>query len=204
MPAKNSSGATLSVIILTGLVFFLILFFCFVFKDVIKKDLIRPKKNAVTISKQTLKNYGLPVQLIIPSLNIKATIEQVGLTASGAMGVPKGRNNVAWYRSGPRPGEVGSAVIDGHYGTWKNGQATVFENLNKLKNGDKIYIKDDQGATISFVVTKTHTYNSNASASDVFSSNDGLAHLNLITCEGVWNGTTQSYSGRLVVFTNRQ
>jgi len=35
-------------------------------------------------------------------------------------------------------------------------------------------------------------------------TNDGLAHLNLITCIGVWEQITQGYSQRLVVFTDRE
>ena len=34
-------------------------------------------------------------------------------------------------------------------------------------------------------------------------TNDGLAHLNLITCI-VWEQITQGYSQRLVVFTDRE
>ena len=46
-------------------------------------------------------------------------VEDVGLTPGGAMDVPKGPSDVAWFDLGPRPGEVGSAVIAGHEG-WKD------------------------------------------------------------------------------------
>jgi len=35
-------------------------------------------------------------------------------------------------------------------------------------------------------------------------SSDAKAHLNLITCEGVWDKVSKSYSKRLVVFTDRE
>src|SRR3989338_7815462 len=54
---------------------------------------------------------SLPVRLKVPKINIDATIEYVGLTPQGAMGVPRGPVNVAWYQLGPRPGEEGSAVL---------------------------------------------------------------------------------------------
>jgi len=49
------------------------------------------------------------------------------------MDVPKGLNNIGWFNLGPRPGENGNAVIDGHYGVWKNGKGAVFNNLHKLR-----------------------------------------------------------------------
>ncbi len=144
-----------------------------------------------------------PVRLEIPEINIDAPIESVGQTSSGAMAVPVGPVDVAWYELGPRPGENGSAVIAGHEG-WKYGIPAVFDNLNKLKPGDEIYVVDNVGSTTSFVVSGTQMFGENSSASEVFVSNDGLAHLNLITCEGIWNASKQSYSGRLVVFTNEE
>lgn len=145
---------------------------------------------------------SLPARLKIPNLKIDATVEYVGLTKSGAMGVPKGPNNVAWLELSPRPGEMGSSVIDGHSG-WKNGIPAVFDNLYKLKKGDRIYVEDETGMMITFVVREFKSYDPKADAKDVFASRDGQAHLNLITCEGVWNEVTKSRSKRLVVFTDR-
>jgi LPXTG-site transpeptidase (sortase) family protein len=147
-------------------------------------------------------DVGLPTQLKIPEIGVDAAVESVGLTSQGAMAVPKGSNDVAWFNLGPRPGEVGSAVIDGHYGWWKDGTPTVFNDLNKLNAGDKIYVTDNIGATRTFIVRRLQTYSQNESDYDVFSSSDGEAHLNLITCGGVWNAVTQSYPDRLVVFTD--
>jgi hypothetical protein len=54
------------------------------------------------------------------------------------------------------------------------------------------------------VVRGMQTYDQNGNAGGVFSSSDGLAHLNLITCEGTWNAAEKSYSNRLVVFTDKE
>jgi len=35
-------------------------------------------------------------------------------------------------------------------------------------------------------------------------SNDGKAHLNLITCAGVWDEVEKSHSSRLVVFADME
>lgn len=145
---------------------------------------------------------GRPIRLKIPSLNVDASIEYVGLTPEGAMDVPEGPANVAWFNLGPRPGETGSAVVAGHEG-WKNGIPAVFDNLNKLRKGDKIYVEDEKGTTTIFVVREYRTYGENYNASDVFYSDGGTSRLNLVTCEGVWNKSRKSYSNRYVVFTDR-
>jgi len=72
--------------------------------------------------------------------------------------------------------------------------------LYKLKKGDRLYIEDGKGKSLAFVVQESRTYDPGY-ADDVFSRNDG-AHLNLITCDGVWDGTKKSYSKRLVVFAD--
>jgi len=54
----------------------------------------------------------------------------------------------------------------------------------------------------NFAVTAIRMYNPDDDATQVFVSTDGKAHLNLITCQGSWNNTEQTYSERLVVFTD--
>lgn len=143
---------------------------------------------------------GLPVRLEIPIIGVDSFIEDAYITPQGAMEVPAGKVDVAWFALGPHPGQVGSAVIGGHFGI-ENGVPFVFYNLDKLKVGDDIYIVDDEGNTITFVVNSTALFAANADATTVFTSSDGLAHLNLITCEGVWNEIAGEYPDRTVVFT---
>ena len=95
---------------------------------------------------------GLPTRLKIPKINVESAMEYVGLAPDGAMDIPKSKDDVAWFELGPRPGETGSAVIAGHYGRWENGGGSVFDNLHKLRPGDKLYVEDDKGAIITFVV----------------------------------------------------
>ena len=120
------------------------------------------------------------------------------------MDAPKGPDDVSWYNLGVRPGEIGSAVIAGHYGVWKNGDVSVFENLTKLKKGDKVSVINEDGSEVVFVVRETKTFLSTDNTQTVFSSTDGKAHLNLITCQGLWNKNDKSYSNRYVVFTDKE
>lgn len=153
--------------------------------------------------KQTNENVGLPLRLVIPKIGIDAAIEYVGLTRSGAMGIPKKLDNVAWFELGVRPGEIGTAVIDGHYG-WKSGKSAVFDDLYTIQKGDIIYVKNDKGEDISFVVHKVQRYDPQANTGEIFTSSDGKSHLNLITCGGVWDKTIKGYSSRLVVFSDKE
>ena len=148
-------------------------------------------------------SVGLPVRLKIPNINVDAPITYSGIDPDGEMEAPVGPTNVGWFQFGIRPGEVGSAVIAGHYGHWKAGGGSVFDFLNTLVKGDKIYVVDDKGATVTFVVQKLQRFGKNDDGSTVFGSSDGKAHLNLITCEGVWDPTQKTYSNRLVVFADK-
>lgn len=147
---------------------------------------------------------GLPIRLKIPKISVDAPIDSVGITSDGAVGVPKGPTDVAWFNLGPRPGINGSAVVAGHYGQWKNGGGSVFDDLNKLSAGDKIYIEDEKGVIIAFIVREVRTYGQNEYAPGVFNSSDGKSHLNLITCEGAWIEAQKTYSNRLVVFADKK
>lgn len=206
---KILSRQILFVVILLGFTLFLGLFLKLAFQkfnlSITKRaqnDLGLFVENVTATSEQEQVNFGLPVRLTIPQINVDVTIENVGVTPTGAMDVPKNPDNVAWFELGQRPGENGSAVIAGHYG-WKNGRVVAFDNLYKLHKGDKLYIKDDKGNMISFVVRESRMYGQNEDASSIFSSNDGEAHLNLITCNGIWNKVQKSYSQRLVIFADR-
>ena len=144
---------------------------------------------------------GLPVRLKIPSINVDSAIEDALITSDGRMDVPAGSVDVAWFALGPSPGQTGSAVIGGHFGI-QNGVPFVFYDLDKLKAGDKVNIVDDRNDTLTFIVRHVALFDRNASATTVFTSTDGLSHLNLITCEGVWNQVNGTYPQRRVVFTD--
>jgi LPXTG-site transpeptidase (sortase) family protein len=157
----------------------------------------------ITVLHEQGANYGLPMRLEIPKLGVDAAIDYVGITSQGELGVPTGPANAGWYDLGPRPGEKGNAVIDGHFG-YKNHIPAVFDNLHTLQKGDKLYVKDIKGITATFVVRELRTYGPADYAPAVFRSSDGKAHLNLITCEGTWNQTQKSFSNRLVVFADKK
>jgi len=156
---------------------------------------------AKTAKTQIVKKAPPPQRLTIEGIGVDTPVKQVELTATGDMAIDDSIDSVAWYRLGPEPGEQGSAVIAGHYG-WKNGQAAVFNNLHTLKVGDQVVVSDEDGAKTTFAVRELREFNPDADAAEVFRSSDGRAHLNLVTCIGTWNRSAQSYTKRLVVFTD--
>lgn len=210
MRLKILSIGALFIGIFTGFAFFLAILFYFIPQSLTKSGSALFIENVAVLPEQEpalsgppTDQIGLPTHIRIPRIDVDAFVEYVGVTPDGAMDVPKERANVAWFNLGSRPGENGSAVFAGHYG-WKNGKESVFDNLYKLRKGDKLYIEDEKGVIVSFVVRESRRYDPNEDASGVFNSSDGKAHLNLITCEGDWNKDQKSYSNRLVVFTTKE
>ena len=169
------------------------------------QDIWKPSATSATVSYalDPAATRVLPVRLTIPKIRVDAVIEHLGLTAAGAMDAPRGRSDVGWFALGTLPGEEGSAVIDGHFG-WKNGLPAVFDGLHTLRPGDKIYVVNAGGVATTFVVRSVGMYVEDGYPASVFSSTDGGAHLNLITCEGVWNKERKSYSNRLIVFADKE
>ena len=146
---------------------------------------------------------GFPVRIKISTINVDTVVESVGLTNEGLMDVPKDTANTAWFNLGPRPGEKGSSVINGHVDRI-DGTPGVFSNLDRLKKGDKLYTEDNEGRKTTFIVRESRIYRESEDASDVFNSDDEVAHLNLITCSGPWSKASKTFLNRLVVFTDMQ
>lgn len=145
---------------------------------------------------------NLPIRLRIPAIDLDTEIEYVGLTSDGKMDTPKDIAQVGWFEEGTVPGNEGSAVIAGHYG-WKDGKASAFDELHTLREGDTIYVEDETGNTVPFIVSHTRSYSPEDDATEVFTSTDDKAHLNLVTCAGEWNGDAASYAERLIIFSTR-
>jgi len=163
----------------------------------VPKEAIAPAAEPVAL----VVPIASPVQLKIAKINVDTTMAAVGINAKGDMDIDEDPNKAAWYKLGAKPGEVGNAVIAGHYG-WKNRSPSVFNDLHTLVKGDTISTVAEDGKVMTFVVSRLATYAPEQDATDVFISNDGKAHLNLVTCQGSWNNSIQTYSERLVVFSD--
>lgn len=127
-------------------------------------------------------------------------MEAVGLTSKGFMDVPKNENNVGWYKYGAKPGEQGNAVFAGHLDTYTTTNG-VFGNIDKLKNGDDIFVLDNQDNPVQYKVSDVEIYNAHeAPLKEIFGPSD-KARLNLITCAGNWDKRAHQYTKRRVVYS---
>ncbi len=147
---------------------------------------------------------GDPKTLAIPKINLAdVPIEFVGKDSLGRMDIPKNVMDTAWYKLGFKPGEKGSAVIDGHLDT-VTGAPAVFYNLNQLQKGDEISVTDNNGKKYKFAVEKIATYDfDKLPLQEIFASQD-KSRLNLITCNGSWDNASRNYSKRMVVYAVAQ
>jgi len=186
------------VLIIAAAVFLLLV----VFKIKPQNKSTQPTIRTAVTQKKSIK-VDLPIRLVIPIIKVDTTINYVGLTTDGAMDIDKDPDRVAWYEFGPRPGDEGNAVIAGHYG-WIGDKGAVFNELHTLKKGDLISVIDKKGVTINFIVSKSQKYDPEADATSVFKSIDGKSHLNLITCNGVWESSKNTYTERLVIFSDKE
>jgi sortase (surface protein transpeptidase) len=142
------------------------------------------------------------VHLAAPSIGVDAYVEQVGLTSENAMDVPREWGNVAWYRRGYRPGELGNSVVAGHLDTSSGGPA-VFWSLHELTPGDEIHVTYENGDLYTFIVQGSEYYLHDAQGPiiDRIFGESLTPDLNLVTCDGAWDRGQATYSHRLVVFT---
>lgn len=137
-----------------------------------------------------------PVRLVIPAINLDAKIEARGLDSKRSLDTPKDFHDVAWYKLGPRPGDPGNAVMNGHVNWW-TGDA-VFTHLSRLRAGDEVRVLRADGGVVVFKVTGKSTVDAHARVASLFAPSP-QATLTLITCTGIWNALTQSDTQRLLV-----
>jgi sortase (surface protein transpeptidase) len=150
--------------------------------------------------KQPATKPGMPSRFTIPVLGVGTNIEHVGVDKDNNMDIPKDPANVAWFKPGTIPGNVGNAAIDGHL-DWYGVKEAVFYHIGTLKPGDRVYVRDDRGRDHAFVVTKQAVCTwQNCPLKEIFGPTTGV-HLNLITCNGTFNSAQRQYDKRLVVFT---
>ena len=139
---------------------------------------------------------AVPVRLVITSIGVDARIESLGLDLNRNLATPNDFNDVAWYNLGPKPGDAGNALINGHVDWW-TGDA-VFTHLHSVQVGDEVRVVRADGEVVKFKVTGKQTVDANARVASLFAPSS-VATLTLITCSGAWNPLTQSDTQRLLV-----
>ncbi|HVZ75754.1 MAG TPA: class F sortase [Candidatus Paceibacterota bacterium] len=140
----------------------------------------------------------VPVHLAIPSIGVSAKVESVGQKSDGSMATPSTWQDVAWYNLGPKPGEAGNAVIDGHVNNALT-TAGVFEHLGQIAVGDSVVVSDASGRSLTYTVSSIEDYDTNAAPLNEIFSTAGPSQIVLITCAGDWDPHAHAFDKRLVV-----
>lgn len=138
-----------------------------------------------------------PVRLEIPAIEVSAAITPVGLTAEEHMAVPAFGQS-GWFRPGPKPGELGHAVIAGHVDSATG--PDVFYRLHTLETGDEVRVLTSAGLVRAFRVDfVTRQPKEDMPASTMWQPSD-RSQLALVTCAGTFDRKQRSYSDNLVVY----
>ncbi|TXG77345.1 class F sortase [Patescibacteria group bacterium] len=146
----------------------------------------------------------MPRFISIESQGIKARVLRIGLTGDGAVGAPNNVHDGGWYEGSAKPGEGGVSLIVGHVsGISAPG---VFRNIDQLNPGEVISVERGDGTVIRYRVDATESFPANnvdMAKALSYSKVEGGEALNLITCHGSFDGASQQYTERLVVYTTR-
>lgn len=148
-----------------------------------------------------------PVQVVIPALRVTDEVVPVGLCETkapprcekgiGEMELPE-VTETGWYRLGPRPGELGRAILAGHV-DWR-GTPGAFKQLGALRSGDLIRTTDAAGIEREWRVYDVHQIPKRDYAARAVPLLFGEAQgpeLALVTCSGDVSGG--EYSDNTIV-----
>lgn len=139
-----------------------------------------------------------PRKITINSVGISGLIQKVGTTNSDEMAVPSNIFYAGWYVDGKKPSEEGLSIINGHVSG--NYSDAIFKNLKYVKINDIIEVEFGDMSVKKFVVVETYTLPEAKSSEYLFSKKqDIVSQMNLITCTGRFNESTQKFDDRIIV-----
>jgi hypothetical protein len=140
----------------------------------------------------------VPVRVDIARIGVASSLDRLGRAPDRTVEVPSRWEVAGWYALGPRPGELGSAVILGHVDS-KRGPA-VFFRLRELRAGDEIDITRADGSSVRFVVQRTEQYDKQRFPTDEVYHPTLTSRLRLVTCGGEFDYSIGRYRSNIIVF----
>ena len=138
-----------------------------------------------------------PTSLSISSIGIRTSLIPLGLDKDGSLSVPKSGAVAGYFTGGPKPGEVGPAVIVAHV-DWK-GSKGVFYDLRKVRVGQSIFVTNSDFKTTKFMITKVFSVRKKAFPTDSVYGDLNYPGLRLVTC-GTFDFKTKKYIDNLIVY----
>ena len=136
--------------------------------------------------------------LSIPVIGVHTRLIRLGLTAQGTLQVPSSTSVAGWYTGGPRPGQVGSAIIAGHIDSYLG--PSVFFRLRLLRPGDRVYVRRAGGTLAVFRVYAERSYPKDRFPTQKVYGPAPDPELRLITCGGTFDPAIGSYLNNVVVY----
>jgi sortase (surface protein transpeptidase) len=127
-------------------------------------------------------------------------LSTLGVNADGSVQVPDNIVQPGWFRLGPTPGQLGSAVILGHVDNY-TGPGVFFE-LRTLAAGDRVDVTLTDGAIVQFAVNSVAMYSKPNFPADRVYASHGSSALQLVTCGGTFDHQTGSYLSNVVVYSS--
>ncbi|MDL5206056.1 class F sortase [Streptomyces sp. ALI-76-A] len=142
---------------------------------------------------------SVPVRLKIPGIEVDTPLMRLGLAPDGTVEVPPitADDQAGWYRHSPTPGQTGPSVILGHATVGAYGDG-VFRHLARVRRGDRIVARLENGTAAAFTVQTVRTVAQADFPTDAVYGDVGRPELRLITCGGPRLG--DGYRDSVIVF----
>jgi hypothetical protein len=153
-----------------------------------------------TVAAVAVVAYSVPVSLKVPAISLSVSLSTLGLNPDGTVQVPDNDTEPGWFRLGPSPGQIGSAVILGHVDTTKG--PGIFFQLRSLQAGDQVQVGLTDGAVATFAVTSVMQYTKTQFPARQVYASQGTSELQLVTCGGAFDSQTGHYLSNIVVYTS--
>jgi hypothetical protein len=161
---------------------------------------VKPRAAPAKVATTLATVRSTPTQLTIPAISLSVSLGTLGLNSDGTVQVPTDIQQPGWYRLGPSPGEIGSAVILGHVDSYQG--PAVFFKLRALVAGDAVDVVLADGFTAEFKVTSVAQYLKTSFPNEAVYTSHGYSALQLITCGGAFDSHTGHYLSNIVVYTS--
>jgi sortase (surface protein transpeptidase) len=145
-----------------------------------------------------------PQRIDIPALGVQAPVVARGLDAQGAVDPPPLDQGgvVGWYAAGTAPGAAGAALMVGHLDT--ETRPAVFHRLGAMRPGQTVRVVRADGRVAEFTVDDVRVLPRDGfDARQAYGARQpGRAELRLITCGGVFDRASRSYTADVVVYAH--
>ena len=152
---------------------------------------------ANTAKSASTRKVAPPTNVRIPKIKVNTSIIPLTLDGTGALEAPTSFTQVGWYAQGTAPGDIGPAILAGHYDNTLRG--TVFYQLRLLKAGDLVQVRRG-GKWLDFTVVYSGEYSKQDFPTEKVYGPTPDPELRLITCGGTFNGRVGSYDDNIVVY----